>query len=97
MTSLPHSNSDLAAARLQKEQALAKLRALQTAALEGRLLDREQVRARWAQALAAMRDRALGMAAASRGVGLAAVLTNCEPSQMPKSAICFRTISSGKF
>jgi hypothetical protein len=40
---MPHSDSALAAAKLEKEQALAKLRAMQTAALEGRLLDREQV------------------------------------------------------
>ena len=37
---MPVTVSALAAAKLQKEQALAKLRALQTAALEGRLLDR---------------------------------------------------------
>ena len=71
---MPHSISALAAARLEKEQALAKLRVLQSAALEGRLLDREQVRAQWAQAFAALRDRALGMRdrIASRGAGRSA-------------------------
>jgi hypothetical protein len=53
--------SPIGEARLQKEQALAKLRTLQSDALEGRLLDREQVRAQWAQAFAALRDRALGI------------------------------------
>ena len=64
-------NPALARARLEKEQALAKLRVLQSDALEGRLLDRERVRAQWAQAFAALRDRALGMAdrIASRGAG----------------------------
>jgi hypothetical protein len=66
-----HSDSALAAAKLEKEQALAKLRVLQSGALEGRLLDREQVRAQWAQAFAALRDRALGMGdrIANRGEG----------------------------
>jgi hypothetical protein len=41
---MPHSDSALAAAKLEKEQALAKMRAMQTAALEGRLPDREHVR-----------------------------------------------------
>ena len=61
----------MAAAKLEKEQALAKLRVLQSAALEGRLLDREQVRAQWAFCFAALRDRALGMAdrISSRGAG----------------------------
>ena len=68
---MPHANSALAAARIEKEQALAKLRTLQSDALEGRLLDREQVRAQWASTFAALRDRALGMAdrIASRGAG----------------------------
>jgi hypothetical protein len=50
------------------------LRALQTAALEGRLLDREQVRSTWASVFAALRDRALGMGdrIASRGAGRSA-------------------------
>jgi hypothetical protein len=71
---MPDTASALATAKLEKEQALAKLRAMQTAALEGRLLDREQVRAQWAQAFAALRDRALGMAdrIASRGAGRSA-------------------------
>jgi hypothetical protein len=54
--------SALGRARLEKEQALAKLRVLQSGLLESRLLDREQVRTLWAQAFAALRDRALGMA-----------------------------------
>ncbi len=56
-------------ARLLKERALAKLRVLQSDALEGKLLDRDQVRAQWAQCFASLRDRALGMAdrIASRG------------------------------
>jgi hypothetical protein len=41
---MPHSDSTLAEAKLENEQALAKLRAMQTAALEGRLLDREHER-----------------------------------------------------
>jgi hypothetical protein len=61
-------------ARLAKEEALAKLRVLQSGVLEGRLLDREEVRAQWAQAFATLRDRALGMAdrIASRGAGRSA-------------------------
>jgi hypothetical protein len=63
--------SSLGEARLAKEQALARLRQLQTGQLEGQLLDREQVRTQWAQAFAALRDRALGMGdrIASRGAG----------------------------
>ena len=38
--------SPVGEARLKKEQALAKLRTLQSDGLEGRLLDRDQVRAR---------------------------------------------------
>jgi hypothetical protein len=49
-------------AKFEKEQALARMRQLQTGQLEGRLLDREEVRAQWSQAFAALRDRALGMA-----------------------------------
>jgi hypothetical protein len=58
-------------AKLQKEQASAKLRTLQSDALEGRLLDRDMVRSQWAQAFASLRDRALGMAdrVSSRGAG----------------------------
>jgi hypothetical protein len=63
--------SAIGEARLAKEQALAKLRTLQSDALEGKLLDRELVRTIWAQAFAALRDRALGMAdrITSRGAG----------------------------
>jgi hypothetical protein len=53
--------SSLADAVLLKEKALAKLRVLQSAKLEGTLLDRDEVKAQWAGAFAAMRDRALGM------------------------------------
>jgi hypothetical protein len=58
-------------ARLQKEKALARLRELQTAALEGKLLDATEVRTAWAQCFASLRDRALGMTdrIASRGAG----------------------------
>ena len=49
-------------ARLRKEQALARMRQLQTEALEGKLLSAVEVRACWAAAMAALRDRALGMA-----------------------------------
>ncbi len=68
---MPDPDSQLATAKLQKERALARLRVLQSAALEGRLLDRDQVQAQWAQAFASLRDRALGMAdrIASRGAG----------------------------
>jgi hypothetical protein len=41
---------------------LARLRQLQSGQLEGKLLDREEVRAQWAQVFASLRDRALGMA-----------------------------------
>jgi hypothetical protein len=71
---MPKDAAALAAAKLEKEQALAKLRVLQSGALEGRLLDREQVRATWASAFAALRDRALGMGdrIAGRGAGRSA-------------------------
>jgi hypothetical protein len=71
---MPNSDSALAAAKLEKEQALAKLRQLQSAALEGKLLDRELVRSTWASAFAALRDRALGMGdrIASRGAARSA-------------------------
>jgi hypothetical protein len=64
----------IGAARLAKEQALAKLRILQSAALEGSLLPVDQVRSQWAYAFASLRDRALGMAdrIASRGAGRSA-------------------------
>lgn len=63
--------SALGRARLSKEQALAKLRILQSAALEGTLIPVEQVRSQWAYAFASLRDRALAMAdrIASRGAG----------------------------
>jgi hypothetical protein len=71
---MPDTGSALAAAKLEKEQALAKLRHLQSAKLEGALLDREAVRTQWAAAFAALRDRALGMGdrIASRGAGRSA-------------------------
>lgn len=56
------ATSALGEARLAKEQALARLRHLQTDALEGKLLDRDEVAAQWAQAFGALADRALGMA-----------------------------------
>lgn len=68
---MPTGRSAIGEARLAKEQALARLRQLQSGQLEGKLLDREEVRAHWAQAFAALRDRALGMAdrISSRGAG----------------------------
>jgi hypothetical protein len=71
---MSHSSSALAAARLEKEKALAKLRVLQSDALEGKLLDRELVHTTRASAFAALRDRALGMGdrIASRGAGRSA-------------------------
>ena len=59
---MPNARSAIGETRLENEQALARLRQLQAGALEGRLLNREQVRAQCAQAFAALRDRALGMA-----------------------------------
>ena len=59
---MPRVASTIEDARLLKERALAKLRILQSAQLEGTLLDRDEVKAQWAQAFAAMRDRGLGMA-----------------------------------
>ncbi len=66
---MPDADSQLATAKLTKEKALARLRVLQSDALEGKLLDRDQVRSQWAQCFASLRDRALGMAdrIASRG------------------------------
>src|SRR5262245_58974436 len=71
---MPTPPSTLGETRLAKEQALARLRQLQTGQLEGRLLDREEVRSTLAQAFAALRDRALGMCdrIASRGAGRSA-------------------------
>jgi hypothetical protein len=71
---MPTGRSAIGDARLAKEQALARLRQLQTGQLEGRLLDREEVRAQWASAFASLRDRALGMGdrIASRGAGRSA-------------------------
>jgi hypothetical protein len=59
---MANAPSDLGRARLRKEEALARLRELQSGALERRLLDRELVRSMWAQAFAALRDRGLAMA-----------------------------------
>jgi hypothetical protein len=66
---MPHSNSALAAAKLEKERALARLRQLQTGQLEGRLLDVDQVQAVWAAGFGRLRDLALGLPerVASRG------------------------------
>jgi hypothetical protein len=68
---MANARSALGEARLKKEQALARLRQLQTGQLEGSLLDREQVREQWAQAFAALRDRALALGdrITSRGAG----------------------------
>jgi hypothetical protein len=46
---------------LTKERALAKLRVLQSAQLEGKVLPRDLVQATWASAFAALRDRLLGI------------------------------------
>jgi hypothetical protein len=51
----------LGEARLQKEQALARMRQLQANVLEGKLLSASDVRACWAAAMASLRDRAMGM------------------------------------
>ena len=40
---------------------MAKLRVLQSAALEGTLLNRAEVKAAWSAAFSRLRDRALGM------------------------------------
>jgi hypothetical protein len=66
---MQRSDSDFATARLKKEQAMAKMRQLQTEMLEGKLLNAAEVRACWSAAMVAPRDRALGMAdrIASRG------------------------------
>ena len=58
---MPRKPTDLSTARLTKERALAKLRVLQCAKLEGRLLDREEVMAQWATAFASLRDRAMAI------------------------------------
>jgi hypothetical protein len=56
-------------ARLKKERALARLRELQSAKLEGQLLDLDQVQRVWGAAFARLRDLALGLPerVASRG------------------------------
>jgi hypothetical protein len=51
------SSAKLASARLAKEQARAKLRILQSAALEGSLLPIDRVRSQWAYAFASLRER----------------------------------------
>jgi hypothetical protein len=63
--------SPIGEARLKKERALARMRELQSQALEGKLLSAVEVRATWTAAMSALRDRALGMAdrIASRGAG----------------------------
>ncbi|MDW8130055.1 MAG: hypothetical protein RMI94_05860 [Bryobacterales bacterium] len=52
---------DLARARLRKERALARYREMQNRRLAGRLLEAEAVEKRWAQGLAAIRDRILSI------------------------------------
>jgi hypothetical protein len=58
---MPTGRSAIGDARLAKEQALARLRQLQTGQLEGRLLDRYLVEATWATAFSSLRDRALAL------------------------------------
>jgi hypothetical protein len=53
--------SPIGEARLQKEQALARVRQLQANVLEGKLLGASEVRAYWATAMASLRDRAMGL------------------------------------
>jgi hypothetical protein len=79
---MPRAASTIEDARLLKEKALAKLRILQSAHLEGTLLDRDEVKAQWAQAFAPMRDRALGMGdrIASRAGPTARCSTGCAPT-----------------
>jgi hypothetical protein len=71
---MPDTASAIAAARLKKEVALSRLRELQSAKLEGALLDKEAVRSVWAAAFSSLRDRGLGMAdrIVSRGIGRSA-------------------------
>jgi hypothetical protein len=59
---------------VDQRETLAKLRVLQSAQLEGRLLDREMVLAHWATAFASLRDRALAMSdrIAARGANRSA-------------------------
>lgn len=54
-------SDDLARARIRKERALAKYREMQNRKLAGALLDAEAVEKRWAQGLAAIRDRILAV------------------------------------
>ena len=54
-------NADLARARLRKERALARYREMQNRRLAGALLDAGAVERRWAQGLAAVRDRLLAL------------------------------------
>jgi hypothetical protein len=63
--------SPIGEARLKKEEALARMRELQANVLEGKLLSAADVRACWAAAMAALRDRAMGMGdrIATRGAG----------------------------
>ena len=66
--------TDLGRAIIAKETALAKLRILQAAELEKRLLPVDEVRWAWSAAFASLRDRALGVPerVAARGVGRSA-------------------------
>jgi hypothetical protein len=61
-TEFTNNKGALGQARPKKEQALARLRALQSDALEGKLLYHEQVQAQWARAFAGLRDRGLVLA-----------------------------------
>jgi hypothetical protein len=54
-------HADLARARLRKERALARYREMQNRRLAGSLLEAEAVERRWAQGLAAIRDRMLAI------------------------------------
>jgi len=54
-------SADLARARLRKERALARYREMQNRRLAGTLLDAAAVEKRWAQGLAAIRDRILAL------------------------------------
>jgi hypothetical protein len=86
--------SPVGEARLKKEQALAKLRTLQSDGLEGRLLDRDQVRACWAAAMAALRDRAMGLGdrVASRGAGR----TADELCKVVAAEVCSKLVEIGR-
>ena len=63
---MPDTVSAMAAAKLEKERALAKLRQLQSAALEAKLLNAAEVLSTWSAAMAGLRDRALGMGGLDR-------------------------------